>query len=145
MPMKQHSKAKRVTNQPGQDGTSPHPSLNPDTLAALEARTKEENLLSKNTTKAYHGYVTAGRQWLGELCSISSTELPSGCPPSDESGNAPDTHLPPDFVSAFNPTPNVHSPEALALYITFKCVDGNRGKSTAEGIHAAFKNMWEAS
>ena len=128
------------------ESTSPSGSpITPHSLQALETQTKEDNLLSKNTTKAYTGYVLAGRHWLEELCSKSSTEIPHGWPLAGTPEEDPKASLDPDFAHAFDPTPNSHSPQALALYLTFKCVQEKRGRSTAEGIHAAFKNMWQSS
>ncbi|KAH9830800.1 uncharacterized protein C8Q71DRAFT_842312 [Rhodofomes roseus] len=49
----------------------------------------------------------------------------------------------PEFPEAFSGPPKRCSGEALALYITFKCLHEKRGVSTAEGAHAAAKKYWE--
>jgi hypothetical protein len=140
------SPSKKKAKQRVQHGL-PHTtsSLSPHSLQALEAQTKEENLLAKKTMKAYTGYVAAGQRWLEELCSARGTEVPAGCPQSEAVGPDSEAQLGPNFVYAFDPTPYLHSPAALALFLTYKCVEGNRGRSTAEGIHAAFKNYWQSS
>lgn len=49
-----------------------------------------------------------------------------------------------DMAVAFDGAPNRASPEVLSLYLTFKCLDGTCGISTAESIRAALKAMWDA-
>ena len=49
----------------------------------------------------------------------------------------------PSFAAAFGPVPNEHTPRALVLFITQKCVHEGKAIGTANGIQAAFKKYWE--
>lgn len=116
-------------------------------LEQLEVQAKDENLLSGNTVRAYIGYINAGRRWLSSLCAREAVQVPSGSPFLPGATDSEDLNLLPnsEFSHAFDNIPNQHSPAALALFLSFKCLEENRGRSTAEGIHAAFKNLWQTS
>lgn len=49
----------------------------------------------------------------------------------------------PGYELAFEGNPKVFSPKALANYISLRCMKDDRGKSTADGVHAAWKKHWE--
>lgn len=44
----------------------------------------------------------------------------------------------PEFRNAFNGHPSKHTPNAIVMFLTWKCFHQGNGISTAQGIHAAF-------
>ena len=76
----------------------------------------------------YDSYVKRMREWA----------TATGVDTEDDTVN-----IDPEFVLAFTGAPKKCSPEALTLYLTYKCLTETRRKSTAEGAHAAMKKYWE--
>lgn len=99
------------------------------------------------TTANYHGHLTRGKQWLEDLMKGSNNQDVFGCPRGlpQSSENRTRKWGKHDLIHAFDLVPTCASPWALASFLTFKCFHENRGISTAEGIHAAFKKYWDNS
>ncbi|KAH9910809.1 uncharacterized protein B0H18DRAFT_894363 [Fomitopsis serialis] len=76
---------------------------------------------TKSTRDGYASYLVRMRNW------AASYSLSNG-----QTGDI-----------TFSGPPKQCSGEALALFITFKCLHEKRGVSTAEGAHAAAKKYWE--
>ncbi|TFY52689.1 hypothetical protein EVJ58_g9871 [Rhodofomes roseus] len=101
---------------------------------------------TKSTRDGYAGYLVRMQNWAasyslsnGQTGDISGTSaLPIAKDVADAAMGAD-----PEFPEAFSGPPKRCSGEALALYITFKCLHEKRGVSTAEGAHAAAKKYWE--
>lgn len=49
----------------------------------------------------------------------------------------------PDFRNALAGRPTKATPSVIGMFITFKCFEEEKGKSTAEGIHAAVLQMYD--
>ena len=96
---------------------------------------KQQHLQAETTQKAYGGHVCQGREWLQDLLSRNdATNL------SEE-----DLVLfnDPAFKNVFDDIPNHLSARVLAWYLSWSGFCKNLGQSTIEGIHAAFKKLWE--
>ena len=97
---------------------------------------------SQETNKAYEGYIKRGCEWLATFAS-GVADKDSAMPNSTIPKNSVDdnevltTH--PDFLQAFNGRPNKYTPIAIHMFMAFKSFEMDKGKSTAESIHAAFK------
>jgi hypothetical protein len=113
-------------------------------LAALHSiarSTTAEHLRAPTTRAAYEGHVKRAKLWLVEEMShrVNPPGLPEKLGPEEL-----EPWMAPGFALAFEPTPNAASPNALRMYITFKCIEQQCSFSTAEGIHASFKAFWDS-
>ena len=102
-------------------------------------KTKESGLTefghAKRTTSAYTRYIDRGKEFLAEIVAQRRE--------SGEGGickQGIDTDV---LARAFETPPNKHSAAALELFLVQKCFTENLGKSTAQGIHAAFTDYWD--
>lgn len=116
-------------------------------LDHMKQESKKQHGSSVKTVANYQGYVTRGKQWLEDIVKGSQNQnifdCPRGTPESGDKGKWKWTKY--DLVHAFDPEPTRASPWALASFLTFKCFQENRGASTADGVHAAFKKYWDNS
>ena len=122
------------------------PTADPPSLRKLQAAAQliqDTHLKSSRTSTLYKGYVERGQMWLKGLDLTAEDTNPLGLPE-----DISHVQLPGDFdktlwATALDSPPNKHSPEALIFYLTHKCDSEACGKSTADGIHAAFKHLWD--
>lgn len=89
---------------------------------------------SKKTADNYASYLKRGRlflgQMVGEMCQ-SGSERREPYMDLDK------------LAKAFDNPPNEYSAMVLEKFIVEKCLHENLGKSTYDGIHAAFKRLWD--
>lgn len=116
-------------------------------LDRIKQESKKQHGSSAKTVVNYHGYIARGKQWLEEVLKGSQNQNVFDCPRgTPESGvNGKWKWTTDDLVHAFDSKPTRASPWALAGFLTFKCFQENRGASTADGVHAAFKKYWDDS
>ena len=123
-------------------------------LSKIQEDGKARHLKAPKTSSKYLEMVIAGRKWLHDHCKQDNTtpssdialpqnELPQ--PNSDEIDDARDLYYQQEFLTAFEKVPNEHSPMALALYITYKCMHQHLKAGTGASIRAAFKHVWDYS
>ena len=96
---------------------------------------KQQHLQAETTQKSYGGHVHRAWEWLQDLLNRNDmTNL------SEE-----DLALfnDPAFKNAFNNIPNRLSAQVLAWYLSWRGFHKNLGRSLIEGVHAAFKKLWE--
>lgn len=126
------SKPKKRTGK-----NTPIPSVTASALQAAAQTIKQGHLKAKRTTTSYQGHVTRGQKFIQNL--QTDTEQPSGLPQEllDSAIDEPD-----GLKTALDGIPTKHSPDALSCYLVFKSSHEKRGESTADGIHAAFKDFW---
>jgi hypothetical protein len=107
-------------------------------MTALQ-KTKQSGLTefgrARRTTNAYTRYVDRGRDFLAE---IIAQRRDAGEGETCEQGIKTAV-----LAKAFENPPNMYSATALELYLVQKCFTENLGKSTAQGIHAAFADYWD--
>lgn len=105
-------------------------------LQRIKEAGKQQHLQAESTQNAYKGYVRRGREWLEDLIACQDTSNLTG----EELALLKD----PALKDAFNSIPNHLSAKVLSWYLALKGF-GKRpvGRSTIEGIHAAFKKLWE--
>ena len=114
-----------------------------DGLASLHSSsqdTTQRYLRSTKTQETYGGNVKRGKIWLVEE---TSREQPKVFDEKDRVGDS----VPwkdDSFARSFDTNPVWCSPDALAMYIAFKCLEQGCSYSTAEGIYAAFKAYWNS-
>lgn len=104
------------------------------TLQKTKAAGLTEFGQAKRTRSAYAGYVERGRKFLAD---IVADRRQNGDAEINKDGI--DTDL---LAKAFE-TPNKYSVTALELYLVQKCFTEGYGKSTSDGIHGAFSNLWD--
>ena len=107
-------------------------------ISQLKESGKEAHLRAKKTRKCYAGHVKWGREWLEEhfLTKTDPDELLT--PDVNE-----DPYEDPKFPNVFDCIPNKTSNKGLALFLTYKGFHQNLSQGTVEGIHAAFKDLWD--
>jgi hypothetical protein len=111
-------------------------------LALARQKTTANHLRSANTNTAYSGHIKRGREWLAEW--VTSLKDATSGPelPSEFKSGVRDTAY---YASALDDIPTRSSPDALSLFITYKCLDQNCKMSTADQVRAAFKALWNDS
>lgn len=115
-------------------------------LQTLAAAKTKKYLKSGNTTEAYQGYIKRGKEFLAsffneehEAEGIWKAGLEQGLSGDGESEIDGKTMLDDEeFRDAFEGCPSNSTPQAIAMFLAFKCFEQGNGKSTADGIHAAF-------
>ena len=88
---------------------------------------------SEKTIQAYAGHLNRGMKWLKELVAGAW---------EDGIVMYEGFHVD-ELETAFGKPPNKASAKALELFLTEKCHDKKRSKSTGEGIHGAFARYWD--
>ncbi|KZP05164.1 hypothetical protein FIBSPDRAFT_766273 [Athelia psychrophila] len=126
--------------------TADRPTSSLQQLKNLTAEKTDQHIKSGKTRNAYNGYITRAKSWLGAFFleegeaerkwKEGSGKGLSG----DGEGDIDNTTLLEDeeFRDAFDGVPSKSTPQAISMFLTFKCFEENKGRSTAEGIHAAF-------
>jgi hypothetical protein len=129
MPKATKSKAKQAV-------PSDYPSL-----VQARKKTTSEHLRAANTNAAYQRHIDASRKWIAEA------RLRWSAPTRAPDSPATTYEVPPQEIQevtrGFEEVPNQYSPEALAIYITQKCVEEECKISTADQVRAAWKALWD--
>ena len=121
------------------------PSSSLATLRKLASDKKRQYLHSNNTTEKYNGYVARGKEWLASF-SEEEQEAESkwksaslqGLSSEGEDEIAENKMEDPEFSHAFDGPPGKCTPQAITMFLAWKCFSQDNGQSTADGIHAAF-------
>ena len=96
---------------------------------------KQQHLQAETTQKSYGGHVCRGWEWLQNFLDCNNM------------ANLPEEDLAlfndPAFKNVFDDVPNHLSAQVLAWYLSWSGFRKNLGQSTIEGIHTAFKKLWE--
>ena len=117
----------------------PVTSVHVNQLQEAARQVKSAHRKARTTQKVYHNYVLQGRAFLEGLA--QGHQVPAGVPP--EAAVSSDADQDPLLTAAFDAAPNCRSPEALVLFLIFKCDTNNLSMSTADGIYSAFKDYWD--
>lgn len=146
-PRKTSHPAKKKVKASGKNSkTADRPASSLQQLKSLTAEKTDQHIKSGKTRGAYNGYITRAKTWLGAFFleegeaerrwKEGSGKGLSG----DGEGDINNVTLLEDeeFRDAFNGVPSKSTPQAISMFLTFKCFEENKGRSTAEGIHAAF-------
>ena len=107
-------------------------------VAALKAATvknQEEYCKSSHTREAYQGQVKQGKEFLARCIAERKKK---GC--DADLADGVNTNL---LEKAFDNPPNIHSVDALEMFLSQRCFTEGLAYSTAESIHAAFANYWD--
>ena len=94
-----------------------------------------KNFRAPRTKEAYNFYISKAREFIKHLAKEGVT--PPGVPVLE-----PDPQLA-LLASSLDGPANAQSPEAVRLFMAFKCVEQGCGISTADGINAGLKAMWD--
>ncbi|KAJ3845839.1 hypothetical protein EV368DRAFT_90008 [Lentinula lateritia] len=110
-------------------------------LADLRSQMKSNttaHIRADNTTEQYSQVIQRVRKWLEEFLKVE--ESAEGCL-EDEDEDVPvrNEHMASEFHGCLDGKPNQFTPEAIAMYISWKCYEEGRKLSTGESVHAAFK------
>lgn len=104
---------------------------------------------AENTNAAYAGYIKRARQWIARFTPSDKPAASSSQPEPVNDDDCPsyiddvNPTMDPDFPKAFDESgPNQWTPLAIAMHMSFKCFDENKGKSTGESIRAACKQYY---
>jgi hypothetical protein len=126
--------------------TQPKPYL--PKLKELAAKKTKQYLHSKNTTEAYDGYVKRGKEFLASFVETEGNAKASwkARPSQGLSGDGEDEIKEdntllcsnPNFHRAFDGRPIESTPQAITMFLAWKCFKHENGKATADGIHTAF-------
>lgn len=108
-----------------------------ETLQRLSESTHKEFGKALATQKAYVRYLDQGREFLAALVSERRQKR-------DKEVVDDDDEIDVDVLEkAFKKPPNYLSNKALEFFLVHRCFNENCGKSTADGIHAAFCDYWD--
>ncbi|KAN0075252.1 hypothetical protein V8E55_011275 [Tylopilus felleus] len=117
-------------------------SLNLKAISQLKESGKEAHLRVKKTRKCYAGHVKRGQEWLAKH--FHATMDPNELSAPEVTATEEDLYEDPMFAAMFDYIPNKTSNKALALFLTYKGFHQNLSQGTVQGIHAAFKNLWDS-
>ena len=108
-------------------------------IQQLKESGKETHLKVRNIQKCYTRHIKCGRNWLASHFPAEDEQL------SVSKGDGPKDNEYSDltFHTAFDHILNYCFDKALSLFLTFKGFYQNLGRGTVEGIHAAFKDLWD--
>lgn len=122
-------------------------------LQKITAESKRKFLRAKKTTDSYEGYTKRFKEWWEEMLAKDvdaeemwrsrSNEGVVGEDEEKEIDHEDNMMKDPDFRDALKGRPTKHTPQVISMYIAFKCLEEDKGQSTAEGIHAALKAEYE--
>ena len=104
-------------------------------LKAATAKNREEYCKSSCTHEAYQGQVKRGKEFLARCI---AEQRKKGC--DADLADGVNTDL---LEKAFDNPPNIHSVDALEMFLSQRCFTEGLAYSTAELIHAAFANYWD--
>lgn len=124
----------------------PKPSLSK--LKELATAKTKQFLHSENTTEAYDGYVKRGKEFLAMFVEEEGNAEANwkARPGQGLSGDGEEEiqkdqnslRSDPEFCRAFDGHPVKSTPQAIVMFLAWKCFEHDNGQSTADGIHAAF-------
>ncbi|TFK49186.1 hypothetical protein OE88DRAFT_1810043 [Heliocybe sulcata] len=148
------SSSKRKKEQPSTSkSTRKSKSKATPTITDLNNQIKSnvaQHLQAGKTTAAYDGHIRRGKAFLEDLVRTRRAEQTMQMPNPDEllekeaANDAGEEVIDIDILAqAFEKPPNRYSALALEMFLSEKCINQSLGESTAEGIFAAFKKMWE--
>lgn len=116
------------------------PGAQPSAMSLIDSSrlTTEQWYRSKNTTKAYAGYVKAGKLWLETWAkeprdAMADEESQLGTGMAEERST---------FLNAFDSI-GEHTATALHMLTAFKCDHKGKKFATAEGVRSAFKSYFQ--
>ena len=104
------------------------------TLQQLSASTHKEFGKAPATQTAYARYMEQGREFLVALVAERRQKVAA------DDDSEIDVNM---LEKAFDKPPNHLSNKALEFFLVHRCFNENCGKSTADGIHAAFCDYWD--
>ena len=106
-------------------------------LKKIAAENKERWGRSQRTRENYARYLSQGKEFLARTVAERryNGEGSHGLAPTD----GIDTDL---LATAFESPPNIHSVDALELFLADKCFREGCGKSVADVAQAAFADYW---
>lgn len=131
------------------------PARSRDELKELGAKGVKDYGKAANTGISYDGHVRRTRAMLEEIVAVEKaaketqdTKRQERGSDSDEDGDDEDDEEPrividPDFEVCLDGPPNARTPEAISLFMTYKCFDEGKKGSTATSIHAAWKRFYD--
>ena len=121
-----------------QDLKEKEEAANVATLKKIAAENKERYGRSQCTRENYACYLSQGKSFLARTVSErrQGSEGGLGAPSPDDSI---DTDL---LEKAFDNPPNIHSVDALELFLANKCFHEGCGKSVADVTQATFVDHW---
>lgn len=147
--------AQNKPTKPQNKGTSKKsigPQSRLSTLKKLAHSKKKQFLHAESTTEKYDGYIKNAKEWLQSFFveedeAESKWKAGSGQGLSGEGEEEIDgmesMRDDPEFCNAFDGPPVKGTPQAIAMFLAWKCFDQNNKKSTADGIHAAFIAVYD--
>jgi hypothetical protein len=115
------------------------PAADFELLREICAAEKGAHLKAKKTIEAYKGHTKRGFEFLATLAG-SLRQTPGKAQPLWREHGSFDVD---EFERAFVGPPNRYSATALESFLVEKCLNQGLGISTADGIHAAFKQLWD--
>ncbi|KAF9554482.1 hypothetical protein CPC08DRAFT_766691 [Agrocybe pediades] len=109
---------------------------------------------SHNTSESYDGHVQQGREFIACFAPAAEAEADREWKDGDDAGQRFSTEevmptefqeatMDPEFPNSLDGPLSKCTPLAIAMFLTHKCINEDLGKSTAEGIHAAFKQHYK--
>lgn len=126
----------KKTSLRGASKKSVGPTSSVDTLTKLAIDGTKQYLHARKTTEAYDGYVKRGKEFLLSLLAGEQSAPGEGL--LDELEDDENILRDPELSKAFDGSPNKSTPQAIAMFLAWKCFEQNKGIVTAEGVHAAF-------
>ncbi|KAF8695767.1 hypothetical protein AX14_001656 [Amanita brunnescens Koide BX004] len=108
-------------------------SLSAVALRKASAQNRQDFCKSDRTRKSYDSCVVEGKAFLANLITKRRADATTAL-------DGMDTNL---LEKAFENPPNIHSVDALELFLSQKCFAGGLGLSTAQRIQGAFADYWD--
>ncbi|KAF9066370.1 hypothetical protein BDP27DRAFT_1544384 [Rhodocollybia butyracea] len=117
------------------------------TFSTLRKETAKnaKGIRSGNTNMAYNGIIKRTRNWLKDFIEGQNLAQTKSEEVKVDSGfeESVDLEMDPKFSTCLEDTPVKCTPEALAMFMSWKCFDEEKGKLTAEQIHAGWKHHYK--
>ncbi|KAF9064776.1 hypothetical protein BDP27DRAFT_1425442 [Rhodocollybia butyracea] len=107
-----------------------------DELNQAGAQTREDHGQAGKTKKNYNGYLERGDKILAGIIQARKAAETEGKVFSDGIVSS-------ELAEAFDNPPNKWSSKALELILIQKCIHEGCGKSTMDGMHAAYAKRWD--
>lgn len=99
-----------------------------------------ENIRSDNTNNNYRSTIERTRKWVREF--VASQGQSKGREDDDDESHE-DVEMDPEFPTCLDNKPRKCTPEAITMFMAWKCFDEQKGKATAVQIHAAWKHHYK--
>lgn len=100
-----------------------------------------ENIRSDNTNINYRSTIERTRNWVKEF--VASQAKSKGGEQDEDDESSEDVEMDPGFPTCLDNKPRKCTPEAIAMFMAWKCFDEQKGKATAVQIHAAWKHHYK--